>query len=72
MRIVCPSCGTAYAVPDRAIGAEGRKVRCARCATSWRVRPPQPDDMPDEMPDEARATVAAPAAAEPDTLDPGR
>ena len=31
MRVVCPSCGTAYAVPDAAV-ATHRVMRCSRCA----------------------------------------
>ncbi len=35
MQIACPACQTRYSVPDGAIPAEGRTVRCAKCRHSW-------------------------------------
>jgi len=35
MILECPACHARYAVPDHAIGASGRSVRCAKCKHSW-------------------------------------
>ena len=59
MIIACPACGTRYAVPEAAIGSEGRTVRCAKCKHSWFQDPPEPS-----------ATAPAPPRAEPQATDP--
>lgn len=41
MKLTCPACTTRYLVDPRAIGAAGRKVRCARCKHVWLARPPE-------------------------------
>lgn len=40
MILQCSECKARYLVPDQAIGAKGRQVRCAKCGHSWFEAPP--------------------------------
>ena len=63
MIISCPACTTRYVVPDSAIPAEGRTVRCAKCRHSWFQEGAELDlaDMP--------AEEEPPVAPSPPSLD---
>lgn len=76
MLLVCPECGTRYVVPDSAIGANGRQVRCANCRHSWFqdgvAPPPVPPAPPivappvvNEEPQAVTPPLAAQSEAEP-------
>jgi predicted Zn finger-like uncharacterized protein len=41
MIVVCPQCSTRYLVDPRALGAGGRRVRCAQCSHTWHHKPPE-------------------------------
>lgn len=39
MLISCPECATTFSVPDGAIGAKGRTLKCAKCGHKWHYSP---------------------------------
>ena len=39
MIVTCPNCDSRFHVADKALGTEGRKVRCGSCAHAWLQKP---------------------------------
>ncbi|MEM1052836.1 MAG: zinc-ribbon domain-containing protein [Pseudomonadota bacterium] len=65
MIISCPACSTRYAVPETAIGPEGRTVRCAKCKHSWFQ-----DALPLDLEEEAIKPAAAPKLPDAEPAQP--
>ncbi|WP_159865840.1 zinc-ribbon domain-containing protein [Novosphingobium sp. 9U] len=71
MIIACPACATRYAVPDSAIGIDGRTVRCAKCRHSWFQDGPVLEMAEGIAPAHATPVVdAAEAAPRPQVAEP--
>ena len=71
MLIVCPKCETTYRVERAALGADGRRVRCARCMTMWQASANDARPVPiADAPPAADAVEAVPHTADWPTLVP--
>lgn len=71
MRIACPSCAAEYEVPDAALAAGPRTLRCARCAHQFQAALPAPESPPE--PPAPQPAAPEPAAAPPaESLTPDR
>lgn len=62
MILECPNCSNRYLVDKRAVGAEGRVVRCAKCKHQWHAMPDEPKGEAEK--DNATLDVAAAAKVE--------
>lgn len=75
MRIACPNCAAEYDVPDAALAAGPRLLKCARCGHHFHARsllpeepeptPPPAPDKPAERPGAGPGDRAAPATDRP-------
>ena len=76
MRIECPECAMAFNVPDGAIKAKGRKLRCSRCEHQWIQYPTLTEQKPQKKESVSEPFVAAKSDEDPtkeagDTNVPG-
>ena len=78
MNLDCPSCGTTLRVPEGALGASGRRLRCAACKHVWLQTPPRGPVAPAAPSPPAPPTRAdeapsrpSPASPEPSSPEPG-
>lgn len=67
----CPSCSTKYRANPQAIGANGRRVRCASCSHVWTAELDDPSALPALEPAPVEAVEPEPAPEpEPEIKEP--
>lgn len=71
MILACSSCHARYLVPDGTIGANGRTVRCGRCAHQWFCPAPPPSSAPDIDRLMREGTLIEPVPQQPTPLPEG-
>lgn len=72
MILTCPQCATRYETDAALFGAQGRKVRCAKCGNVWQQEPPASllEAEPELAPFEDVEPPAAPPPASPPRSPP--
>ncbi len=74
MRLTCPQCSTEYDVPDTALTAGSRRMRCDRCGHEWRQAAagavPDPAAPAPAEPEPAEPAPTKPQAAAPERVTP--
>lgn len=69
MELACPSCATHFSVPDGAISAKGRKLKCSQCGHVWRQMPEESVTGSPQQ-DWSAAEAAAPPPPPPPAPEP--
>lgn len=70
MRIACPNCAAAYEVPDAALAAGPRLLRCARCGHRFTATGPASPAAPPPAPEVANPPARGAIAAGHETPPP--
>lgn len=64
MDVSCPNCATRFRIPEGAIGEDGRRVRCSKCAHTWHQMP-----VEDELESDAQNGSASDGATKADDAE---
>lgn len=70
MILECPDCSVQFRVPEAALGATGRRVRCGNCGRQWHAEPPAPADAAPTAPPHADGAEHEAEAAESPPSEP--